>query len=405
MITPPVNARSGRRRLLGRLLLAAASIVILDQVVNAVVGDDGWPLGRRIAPFDPALFTVEQQASLARLAKIADGAPQESVVRYDAELGWVSPRSEQAGDSWYDAHGARRSAPGVGEGPGRRLLLIGCSFIHGDEIGPDETFAARLAARSTDSIFNCGVGGYGIDQALLVLRREGAAIRPDEVWLGVVPKALPRLLSHYRPAMRHREPSVSFKPRFRLGTDGTLELIPNPAPTPRRAVELLTTSGALYAAIGHDDWFLARHPLAYAPYGSSLWHRSGLARLLLTAIETRDRPQLSELLADGGELAPLARAVVLATARECIGLGARFRLLVLPDAEDLASAAQGGPAAVSGLLAELRDAGIEIVDVTPFLLRAGIRGGGEPWFQPGGHYTARTAEVVAAALAASCGNH
>ena len=58
------------RRVRSRLLRAALALAVLalaDQLVLFLLLDDGWFLGRRIAPFDPPLFTKNQMSSLERI--------------------------------------------------------------------------------------------------------------------------------------------------------------------------------------------------------------------------------------------------------------------------------------------------------------------------------------------------
>jgi hypothetical protein len=392
-------AMKRRRVVILLLLVAIAPIVLLDQALSLLAIDDGWLGDRRVAPYDPPIFSRAQEASVARLAS---GEAGFGAVRYDAELGWASPRREHAGDSYYDEFGARRAAPREGEvAAPRRVMMIGCSFTHGDEIAPQHAIASRLEATTSAAVFNCGFGAYGLDQALLVLRREGRRIAPTDVWLGVLPKALPRLLGVYRPALRRHDLSVSFKPRFRLAAGGELELVPNPAPSPADAVRLLRTRGAFFVATHHVDSIVAEDVEAFAPLGSRLWHRSGLARLAFTALESRSRPTLEERLAAGGELFALSLAVVAATRREAEALGARLLVIVMPDGDDVAAALRGESSVLDPwlrALAQREGSSVGILDPTAALVAAGVRPGA-PWFEPGGHHSPRTAEALAAILA------
>src|SRR5262245_9701751 len=106
-----VPPRSKCRRLAALALRSLLALVVVDQAIEWTALRDGALLGRRIAPFDPPLFTAEQAASLERLrasAELATAGREGSgagfgVVRWDPLLGWDSPRSMALSDSWYDA--------------------------------------------------------------------------------------------------------------------------------------------------------------------------------------------------------------------------------------------------------------------------------------------------------------
>jgi hypothetical protein len=80
----------------------------------------------------------------------------------------------------------RRTAPHapVPEGRRTRLLVLGDSLAFGLEVGDEETFSFRLQADGDDfEVLNWSVPGFGTDQALIKLQREGLAQRPDVVIL------------------------------------------------------------------------------------------------------------------------------------------------------------------------------------------------------------------------------
>jgi hypothetical protein len=63
-----------------------------------------------------------------------------------------------------------------------RVLLLGDSVAFGLEVGDAETLAARLQSPSRE-VVNLSVPGFGTDQELLKLEREGMAFQPDVVLL------------------------------------------------------------------------------------------------------------------------------------------------------------------------------------------------------------------------------
>ena len=65
-----------------------------------------------------------------------------------------------------------------------RALAIGCSFTHGDGVEGAEAWPAVVErSLSGHEVVNLGVGAYGLDQALLRLRRDGPELAPDKVWM------------------------------------------------------------------------------------------------------------------------------------------------------------------------------------------------------------------------------
>ncbi len=69
-------------------------------------------------------------------------------------------------------------APGV-----RRVVMLGDSITFGTGVGDADTFSNRLDALPKLEVVNLGVDGYGTDQALIRLEREGLAYDPHVVIL------------------------------------------------------------------------------------------------------------------------------------------------------------------------------------------------------------------------------
>jgi len=72
-----------------------------------------------------------------------------------------------------------------GDGRETRLLLLGDSIAFGLEVGDQDTFAYRLHAEPGFEVVNLAVDGYGPDQSLLKLEREGLRFAPDVVIMNV----------------------------------------------------------------------------------------------------------------------------------------------------------------------------------------------------------------------------
>src|SRR5262245_56637495 len=385
----------------GRIALRSFVVLAIlaagDWLLGRLVLADGWFLARPVAPFDPPLFSPSQVQVLEQIeSDLASGQPK--VVRFDAELGWCNKPESGFGEFRYDWAGARiGAAPLERVKPAgvRRVVAVGCSMTHGEEIGATESWCARVDALLPGiEVANLGVAAYGLDQALLRLRRDGWPLAPDEVWLGVLPQAALRVTTRFRPLLDHWSLDVAFKPRFVLDASGELALVPNPAASLADVVHLLHDQRAFLDVLGDDPW-VARARLAYEPRGSSWTHRSFAARLLATVWERTGR-HLEECFDPGAEFGRLYTTIVRTMARECTDHGAVFRLILLPGQEDLRRRAREGRGYWEGWTAGLEGEGMIVLDLAPNLERAGVEVG--RLFGPGGHYTSEASEIVARGL-------
>jgi hypothetical protein len=350
-----------------------------------------------VAPFDPPLFSPSQRKVLEQIeGDLASGRPGSS--RFDAELGWCNKPESGFGEFRYDWAGARiGAAPLAREKPAgfRRVVAVGCSMTHGEEVGATESWCARAEALLPGlEIANLGVAAYGLDQALLRLRRDGWPLAPDEVWLGVLPQAALRVTTRFRPLLDHWSLDVAFKPRFVLDSSGELALVPNPASSLPEVVRLLHDQRAFLEELGDDPW-VARARLAYAPRGSSWTHRSFTARLLTTVWERGGR-ELEDCFDAAAEFGRLYTAIVRTMARECSEHGAVFRLILLPGEQDLRRRAHEGRGYWEAWTRRLASEGSNVVDLAPVLEGAGVELG--LLFGQGGHYTSSASEIVARGL-------
>jgi len=386
-----------------RAILAGLLVVVIaDQIVQHAFLGTGYLMGRRVAPFDPPLFAPHQVERVASYrALLASGRDPRRESGFDPELGWCALPS--VADTRYatDERGARIGlapvprdrTPGVG-----RVMAIGCSFTFGQEVDGPETWPARVdTARRDLEVVNFGYGFYGIDQAFLRYRREADALRPDEVWLGVLPSALTRILGVYPPAQRHWTNVLHVKPRFVFGTSGGIELVQSPAQSLDDLVSLLSDQNRFLERVGRHDAWVQRRWAAYQGFGRRLWHHSAFARLVVTALEGGEREAKPEVLDPESEVRRLALALVRELAHEVRANGARLRVLILPDRLDLADRAEHGRAYWDGFVADLAEAGIECADLAAAFGAAGAQGEDRYW-APEGHYSAEGNRIAAEAV-------
>ena len=191
-----------------------------------------------------------------------------------------------------------------------RVVMLGDSITFGTGVGDGETFSDRLDALPGLEVVNLGVDGYGTDQELIRLEREGLACHPRVVILNFCVRndyfdnALPVALYDGR----------SPKPYFTLD-GGTLA---------RHDAHLLLSR---------------RQRVAVA-----LMERSYLVNAILRVGGTRGEEAVGAgrdeedwggrrqaVLADFGRAAELTRRLILAIAEKSAAAGAAFVVIVHPD--------------------------------------------------------------------------
>jgi hypothetical protein len=194
----------------------------------------------------------------------------------------------------------RERAPG---GP-RRVLVLGDSVAFGMDVADGESWPEKLARPGLE-VVSLAVPGFGTDQELLRLEREGLGYRPDVIVVGfclandLVDNALDAFLySRAHP-----------KPRFELGAGGALRLR-------REAIELSTSRRA-------GVWLAER---------SVLWNvlfRRGAAQ---TASEQEEHWQTTSnaLLARPEPLVELATRLLLRVRERGAEIGASLLVVAHP---------------------------------------------------------------------------
>jgi hypothetical protein len=398
---PPRRRRALARAclVLARACLVLAILVLCDQLAQWTVLSDGVLFGRRIAPFDPPLFTDAQRERLVELREAVAGE-SEALARsiFDPELGWA-PRPEQSqGETSFDWSGSRM---GFEELPRertigvRRVVAVGCSYTLGAEVADREAWPALVDhARADLEIANLAMGGYGLDQALMRFVRDGRQLHPDVVWLGILPSAALRVTTCFPPILSHWNQVLAFKPRFFLDEKGELQLVRSAASTRAETLHLLEDQRALVDAIGATDTWVRRAPLAYAPMHGSWTHYFAATRLALTWQESLGREPAIWLSDKKSEIYALLRAIVLRLDKEARDTGADLAILFLPSREDLTQVDAQGHAYWDAFRDDLASIGFRCLDLAPALLAAGAREDDRYWM-PRSHYSALANQLVA----------
>jgi hypothetical protein len=182
--------------------------------------------GKRIEPFRMPLASV--QLTLDKLSE--KGA--KSLVAYHPHLGWSPVPNTISSNGMYafNSQAIRTRFPNDDTPPIapqglRRILLIGDSFTFGGEVPYEQTWAhyleSDLQTRGIQvQVLNAGVGGYGMDQALLRWESMGKQFSPDVLIFGLQFENCQRNVNLVRQVYMPHTGLPFSKPRFVATPDG-----------------------------------------------------------------------------------------------------------------------------------------------------------------------------------------
>src|SRR5688572_8213279 len=364
-----MRSRGARTKTLGRLGLAlCATLLLTDVALTRFVIPDGVFGWRALPPFS-ACMTASQKAWLARELEEEARGVEEGTSSFHRDLGWcpVAGRATTPGiepSYSYNAIGARARrdyAPQPGAGV-VRMMCVGDSFTHGDEVGDRDTWAAQIEQLDARiEALNYGVGGYGTDQALLRLRSEGLH-GAQVACMGYLVENIGRNVNRYRPYYRPTSPNCAAKPRFVL-RGSELELVPLPYASRSELLAAVRDDRVLRDLAEHEHWLDVTRWSWAAP--------SSLARFALGWFAYRRREPARLYRERGGEPYRVTLELLAAFAREARERGARAALVVVfPGRKELQALAGGAPAFWSPLRDDLAERGVDVLDVSQPLLGA-----------------------------------
>ena len=151
---------------------------------------------------------------------------------FDSELGWVrkpNTSHDEIGKfgktNWTINQFGARTNPDF-DNLKSNISCYGDSFTFSRQVNNDETWAHYLSELTDSNVINFGVGNYGVDQALLRLKREFSKHPTKIVIMGVVPETICRIVSVWKHYYEYGN-TFGFKPRFYL-KNNNLNLIENP---------------------------------------------------------------------------------------------------------------------------------------------------------------------------------
>jgi len=151
---------------------------------------------------------------------------------FDPELGWIrkpNTSHEEIGKYGKTRWTINNSGARLNSDYDKKQSIISCygdSFTFCRQVNDDGTWEHYLSKKLKTNVKNFAVGNYGIDQALLRLKRDFHDNRTPIVILAVVPDTISRIVSIWKHYYEYGN-TFGFKPRFVI-KNSKLELIKNP---------------------------------------------------------------------------------------------------------------------------------------------------------------------------------
>ena len=150
---------------------------------------------------------------------------------FDPEFGWVRKSNTSHDETgkfgktnWTINQFCARTNPNF-DNLESNTSCYGDSFTFSRQVNDDETWVHYLSEFTNSNVINFGVGNYGVDQALLRLKREFPKHPTKIVIMGVVPETICRIVSVWKHYYEYGN-TFGFKPRFIL-KNNSLNLIEN----------------------------------------------------------------------------------------------------------------------------------------------------------------------------------
>ena len=320
---------------------------------------------------------------------------------YDGHLGWAYRPGHRSADGLYgyNSLGARTSPTAPVEytkasSPGTlRIVLVGDSYTHGDEVPFTDSWGYRLEKKLKElgteaEVINLAVGAYGMDQAFLRWARVGSRLSPHVVIFGLQMENVQRNVNLLKSLYQPNTGLPFSKPRYILSGDG-LQLINDPPLPPEQVAEVLGNMPA---------WDLAayEHFLRPEDYEPRMYLKSKLIALLREISHPiENEPYFYDV---SREPARLAQRIIRTFKSEVEASGSRFLMVHIPTVLDLVKLKVGRRLTYADLLAEI-EADNDVVHCQDRLLQSTSWTSLFSLFMPGGHYSAGGNELIAQAIA------
>ena len=315
----------------------------------------------------------------------------------DPLLGWTVRPSQIQTDSLYQTNSqAIRTDPDnfIPKKPSKdkiRIVTVGDSFVFCYHVKNGETWQDYLAQRNEGlELLNMGIPGGATDQAYLRWKHEGKLFNPDIVILGVWPDNINRNLSIF-PYYRSRISLAQTKPRFTI--DGEkLQLVNYPILSKEDQVE--TFLNPTETELLDDEYWLRPEDIEENFFQKSRVAQAGMS------LWNRYQRKLSYGKHYSGEIREgidVTKAIVKRFVKDVEASGALPVILMIPDPTKLHLTIEEDS---FPLVNELRDEGIQVINMGPTFGALAEREGTEKYYAKSGsaHHNANGNRVFAEML-------
>ena len=344
---------------------------------------------------------LQSRKRIFRVPQPHAGTPsyEEYLKLRDPVLGW--PYQAQFGTADYDETGAKPSPafPDPKAHP-NCMTVFGDSFTEGGEVDFEDKWPNQLSRLLGCRVANFGQGGYGSDMGYLRYLKLGTTGPQKVVMLGHMTENVVRNLT------RDRDLVVgsldwALKPRFILGADGEVELVPIPTLSPQE-VDRLIGNASPQLALEHEPFYPGGPAGAQRfefPFTLSLLRSFGDYRL--QALLKREDPYL-QFYEEGHPLrgTEITFGIMKAFVDKATALGQHPILIIFPIHYDIARFEQTGAWPHQGLLRRLDEAKLEYIDFGPHLIALAKGRDPKSLYKPHGHYNEEVNREIARVVAA-----
>ncbi|NIL98640.1 MAG: hypothetical protein GTO53_14275, partial [Planctomycetales bacterium] len=274
------------------------------------------------------------RTKIAKFAKKLEKGKTDVVA--DSDLGWAPRPQFQSDLAIQDRYGLRATSTqrAVDPVPGEasyRIALFGDSFTYGAEVAYEDSWCGYLERQFAlpglqTEVLNFGVSGYGMDQAYLRWKHQGAKFKPQLVVFGLQFENVKRNTNLVRAIYNPRTGLPFSKPRFVLEED-RLRLVNHPCVSPQELSDVLED---------FENWQWSPHEAHYRAqdYQASWWHASRLLTFVQTVIGEVWLAEQSDYRPNSEE-ARLGLKIIENFADSVESADAQFVVLVMPKRKDL----------------------------------------------------------------------
>jgi hypothetical protein len=242
-----------------------------------------------------------------------------------------------------------------------RIAAFGDSFTHGDSVKNEDTWEEFLMSETEGvEALNFGVGGFGLDQALLRYQQEGVSYHPHIVLIGFMSENILRHVNVFRPFYSPVTEEPLTKPRYMI-ENGSLVLLKNPMQELSQYEELLVHPEEVLSRLGGHDYFYRmrskRGPFDFLPVvrlSKLAWQQYMQRKLNIVQNGYYDK---------GSEAFQVTTGIVDEFVAVVRSHGSRPVVVVFPNRWDLQRYRRDGTKEYAPLLEHLRAKGYPYVDV------------------------------------------